>query len=597
MKENEVFIKNSAKKRKLKILRFFIIVIAIALLGSIVYAVSASKTQNNQADNVDLEKSPLAKVKTVSLGSESALENKLVVSGVVKPSSQVDVIALANATVRDLFFEVGDMVEANQLLVRLHDSAVLTNLNTSQTGYNNLLNSLSNTQNVANESVRQAEISVASVRESIESAKIGVKTAEDNLKNGQALISKNKIDKKNNAVVAFNDNLNLVQNSLNQINYIIKAEGGSQLPGISDTLGVLNGQSLIFAKSSYLSAKTNLASLKIISPNSENILDSLIAMNSVFSSFKTAIDDAIFVLDNTIANPNFSEVSLQTQKNSFSSLRSGILSAQTTALTHIQTLQNLDLNAQQDLDSLSNALSSARNQLNLAEIAYSNALASLESAKQNRNQQILSAQISLDSARGQLSLSQTQAADLNVQAPISGVVTAKYIELGSEVSPGQKVAQISKADLVKIEIDLPGDQISGLRVGQSVVINSNLEGFITKINPSADPISRKVRVEVSFDNQSGDLIAETFVDVSMVKQENISGQGGIWKIPLSAVTIGQQESFVFVVEEDIAKKRVVNLGGLEGDKVLVTFGLEKGDMLIMEGNKDLSDQDRVELIK
>jgi membrane fusion protein (multidrug efflux system) len=56
------------------------------------------------------------------------------------------------------------------------------------------------------------------------------------------------------------------------------------------------------------------------------------------------------------------------------------------------------------------------------------------------------------------------------------------------------------------------------------------------------------------------------------------------------------EKFVFILENDVAKKRVLTLGGRNENDVLITSGLNSGDNLIIEGYQPLVDGDKVQVI-
>jgi multidrug efflux pump subunit AcrA (membrane-fusion protein) len=56
------------------------------------------------------------------------------------------------------------------------------------------------------------------------------------------------------------------------------------------------------------------------------------------------------------------------------------------------------------------------------------------------------------------------------------------------------------------------------------------------------------------------------------------------------------EQFVFVLDNDIAKKKIIKLGGASDNKVLVTDGLNIGDKLIYYGFRALVDGDKVKVV-
>jgi membrane fusion protein (multidrug efflux system) len=68
-------------------------------------------------------------------------------------------------------------------------------------------------------------------------------------------------------------------------------------------------------------------------------------------------------------------------------------------------------------------------------------------------------------------------------------------------------------------------------------------------------------------------------------------------IPQDYIVDNGDEIYVFVLEGDIAKKRLIETGGREGNAVLVTNGLNIGDKLIFEGFQTVSDGEKVQVVQ
>jgi RND family efflux transporter MFP subunit len=590
MENNDFFIK---KQKKLKRLKIAMIVVAVILIGTVVYAAKSSKSSKNDGTENTAEKKVIAKqVETIILG-ESESSDTIETAGSVKAETKVDVVSLGSGTIRNLYFDIGDNIFANKLLASISDNSVSTNYSTAKNNFDNLQNNLSATERLADEAITRAEIGVLTAEESVISAEIALQTSQDNFDNTKNLLTKSSQDTKNNAIISFYTHLNTIHNSLDQSNYVIKAEGNRQIDGISQTLSVQDPQSLTDAKTSYFTAKNNYDELALLNPDSSSIPNDTFSLSSGLVLTKQILDDTISVLDNTVANETFTETNLSAQKTAFTTLRTSIVSSQSTLSGTLQTLQNLDLNNKKDLDSLENAIKTNEQQLQLAHIAYDNSVATLTNAKQAKIQQLIGAQTSADNAQGQLNLSATQLADLSIKSPIRGTVTNKYVEVGTEVTPGQKVAQVSQTDLVKIEVALSSNDIYRISLGQVVSINDNLEGNITNIDPTADPFTKKVGVEVSFDNKESELIAETFVDVSIPITQIKLSKADAFLVPIKSVTLSQSENSVFVINDGIAKKIQVEIGEPQGSQIEILSGLSKGDELIIQGNKQLQSGDDV----
>ena len=596
---------------KNKIKKFFTkpyvaIIITILL---IVGAISAGKGyfgNNNEIESLEPQKK---QIKTSILNQDDLTKSEITTVGTVKPEAQVEITATTRGTLKGIFFEVGDEVFVNKILASLYDSSTITSLNNAQTNFTNMQNNLSATERNAIEAIRQselgviqAEIGVSNSQELINSAEVGVKTAQDSLDNARALKDKSNIDTKNNAIISYNNFLNTIFSTIEQINYILKVEGSYQLPGIENVLGVKDLSTVDKAEADWRNLKNQYNELVGKELTTSNISERMTEMTNALNLTNNLVDDILIVLDNTITSTEFTDTDLTTQKNTYITLRSTVIASQTTAESSLQNLDNLDLVYNQEIEALENALGATEIQLSQAIIGYDSALATLNNAKQalnqsleGKDQQILNSKSSADNALGQLNLAQAQVGDLTIKAPIKGTITQKYVELGAEINPGQKIAQVSQLDKLKIEASLPSEEIYRAELGQAVIIQDGLEGYVILIDPAADPITRKVKIEISFDNKDKKLIQGTFVDVSIPVKELEKTTENSFFIPLRAVTITQNENFVFVIAEEKAKKVQVKTGKTEGALIEIIEGINNQDELVIDGNKSLEDGDLIEI--
>ncbi len=148
-----------------------------------------------------------------------------------------------------------------------------------------------------------------------------------------------------------------------------------------------------------------------------------------------------------------------------------------------------------------------------------------------------------------------------------------------------------------ITLEITTDDALKLNPGQDAIIDpagKRLSGTLSRIFPAADPVSKKVKVEIAYNNENQDLIAGSFVNISLPIENKAAG--GAFYIPLQALTISPSESFVFTVVDNKAKKTVVEMGQIEGTEVEIKSGLSDGDVLIIEGAKNLEPDEAVKVI-
>jgi RND family efflux transporter MFP subunit len=594
---NQKTFKQVQPTKKLKRLRIAMGIVSTILIATIVFAIQNARSNKNiQTDNT---KTPNQKTVSTIVVGEYQHNETLETAGVVTAKTKIDVVALGSGTVRTLHFDVGDSVFQNQQLVQLHDSATLTNFETSRINYDNLASSLGATQNITDESVNLANLSLKQTQESVASAEIALRTAQNNDETTLPVHTQQLKKAKQDAIVVFHTNLQTAQDALDDINFIIKAEGFNQLENISSTLGINDKAALERARTNWKLTKTSYSTLVLQVVTEKNINLQLAELIDLLDLTLSAATDTVATLQATTYNLAFSEEALTQERSKMSSLKTTVANAKAVATKSLNALDTLPNTQAKEQIALLNAVDAAENNLALAKIAHQAAISQVSNSENNKNQQLIGSRTTLDNARGQRNLATQAVADLSVRAPIAGEITERFIEIGTKLSPGQKVAEISQTDLVAIEVGLSQVNAARVRVGDVVSIEDKYEGVISTIDPAADPVSRKITIEIVFDNSQQELIPETFVTIK-IPLTNIEfdttkpvENAETFLIPLKAITITNSERFVYIVNKDKAQKVTVETGNVSSRQIEITNGLAFGDILIVEGNKRLEDGDLI----
>jgi len=172
------------------------------------------------------------------------------------------------------------------------------------------------------------------------------------------------------------------------------------------------------------------------------------------------------------------------------------------------------------------------------------------------------------------------AASSKLQAPFDGIVTERYLDL-TKVKVTFEVGERERMFIEK-----------GLKA--AVTVDSHpgrpFEGRVTRVDPSLDLMSRTATVEVTVENGSSTLRPGVFADVVLTLKPR-----EVLAVPRDAL-IRQEGTglfFVYMVEDNAARRRVVELGGGFGERVEVLEGLEGGEVVVTAGRYRLHDGARV----
>jgi len=184
-----------------------------------------------------------------------------------------------------------------------------------------------------------------------------------------------------------------------------------------------------------------------------------------------------------------------------------------------------------------------------------------------------------------------------ITSPISGVVTQKEIKEGSWVSQGQLLSvvvsdkefvakvNLDEVDIGKISVGMAASVIPDAFLGRAVA------GRIKKIAPSPR-LKEKINtfeVTIELNPTDIDIRSEMLCDVVI-----ISGiKKAVTKIPQEAVVNIEGNDHVFVIKDNIASKRKINLGFRNPNEVEVLSGLKQGEEIVLSPPLELKDKAKV----
>ncbi len=179
-------------------------------------------------------------------------------------------------------------------------------------------------------------------------------------------------------------------------------------------------------------------------------------------------------------------------------------------------------------------------------------------------------------------------------APISGVVTAKPVNLGSTVFPGQPLMIIEDEGSYQLDLAIPESHGGKIKSGTPVLVTidgggSSYSARIAQVVPAADPVSRTFIAKV---NLVGTGLRSGAFGRAVINLG--TGVAGILA-PRQAVFEKGALTAVWVVDANrIARLRLVKPGRVLEDKVEILSGLSAGEKVIIVGGNNVSDGSKIE---
>ncbi len=213
-------------------------------------------------------------------------------------------------------------------------------------------------------------------------------------------------------------------------------------------------------------------------------------------------------------------------------------------------------------------------------------------------QDYTNAKFQLELAEKSLDVLETRLEKSYITSPISGIVDQKYLGKGEVCGPGTPILSVVNVSRVKISAGIPESYIGEIRKGSPVKITFDVypgeefTGNVSYIAPTLSPTNRTFEVEVVLNNSDGRLKPEMSANFEIEK----SRIDNAVILPQDLIVDFGNEKYVFVLENDAVKKKVINIGGRENNNVLITSGLNAGEKLVIEGFQALTDGDKVIVI-
>lgn len=208
------------------------------------------------------------------------------------------------------------------------------------------------------------------------------------------------------------------------------------------------------------------------------------------------------------------------------------------------------------------------------------------------------AKADVDQAREALKTAQLNLSDSSVKTPLGGVIQTRSVETGQFVQAGTVLATLIRSDPLLLRFEVTTAEAPRLKVDMPVefTLRESANPYtakITLVSAAADPKSRLVPVtaEVAQDRKYW-LRPGSFVNVRVVVGAGRPNP----IIPQIAVRPSDRGFLAFVVEKDVARERVLQLGmhTREGN-VEVREGLSSGEQLVVRGAEPLVDGVKVRI--
>lgn len=187
--------------------------------------------------------------------------------------------------------------------------------------------------------------------------------------------------------------------------------------------------------------------------------------------------------------------------------------------------------------------------------------------------------------------------DRNIIAPFDGRLGKREITPGILGNNNSIIATLDDSTKLKVDIKLPENYVGILKNGLKVqatsdAFNKIFTGEVKTVSSRVDPTSRSILAQIEILNPNLELIPGILLNIKVIydERESIS-------IPEESLIIQGDNKFVYLIDNNVLKRKNVRIGLRNFGKVEILSGLEIGDNIVAEGTNKVRNKAKVKIKK
>ncbi|MDF3077381.1 MAG: efflux transporter periplasmic adaptor subunit [Sphingobacteriaceae bacterium] len=251
--------------------------------------------------------------------------------------------------------------------------------------------------------------------------------------------------------------------------------------------------------------------------------------------------------------------------------------------------------AQLDNKALQQQILQIQSQVELATTVF-NRQKNLWDQKIGTEVQYLQAKTNRDVALKQLAAVRAQASMYRIVAPINGTIDQMDLKIGQAVQPGMQGVRIVNLNKLKVKAAIPETYAGKVKQGDRVIVSvpdakDSVNATVSYAAKVIDPSSRSFGIEVRL--PSNRTLKPNMTAVLRIVDYQKSDA---IVLPVKAIMKSESGEYVYVAENNVAKRVEISTGSTYGGQTEVTSGLTAGDKIITEGTQNIEDGDAIRVV-
>ena len=185
-----------------------------------------------------------------------------------------------------------------------------------------------------------------------------------------------------------------------------------------------------------------------------------------------------------------------------------------------------------------------------------------------------------------------------IRAPIDGVVSARYIKLGSTLAVNAPVFRVTSLEPLIAYVHVPEREFTSIAAGQTAQLyidalqRDPITADVTRVSPVVDPATGTFKVTIEIYDEARRIKPGMFARIGIVHDRHENAL----LVPRSALIEEAAATSVFVVADGLARRKPVTTGYTSDGMVEILTGLDGDEAVVTVGQAGLRPDARVEVI-
>ncbi len=227
-----------------------------------------------------------------------------------------------------------------------------------------------------------------------------------------------------------------------------------------------------------------------------------------------------------------------------------------------------------------------------------NQLAELTHDERSQEAAVRENQFRVEELQAEIEKVGLQIAHAKVTAPFAGTIVKRSIDLGQSVRTSDGLFDLAAFSPLYADVFLSEAESRAVKPGQVASISldisqTTITGRIVRVSPVVDGETGTVKVTAEIPSPPPQFRPGAFVRVNIRTDTVLDAV----LIPKSAVIERDGETFVFVTDKNVARKKVVQLGYEDGANIEVRAGVGQGEMVVVAGQGSLEEGEKTSTVE